>query len=399
MSLIRNSVLDISRYCAITAATIGPFSAAVMSVSTIAILVTCLLSGKLHKILEEGISHPVGKALSVFFLVLWAGVLYSPVDFEQAASNIWNWRKIFYIVIFLGLFQPESWKKRFIMFYLAGMSVAVFLSYLAWFDLIPSKREPGILATNYTVQSMAFIVATVCCIMKLKETKEITQKYCWVVLIILFSVNILFISASRSGYIAFFVAVVGMVIGSYGKRIIYQLALGVVLIVGIAISTSEVLQNRVTKGIDELKTYEQTAELTSIGARVVFMKNTLQMIKENPWIGYGTGAFYTVYKQHIANKYNDWRSTPTGDPHNQYLFIMTENGLIGLGVFLWFLVIALKQGFSTDQYAVIGGSVLLAWVVTSLFNSHFTTFLEGHLLGLLVGVMLARESENKTEIC
>jgi hypothetical protein len=38
--------------------------------------------------------------------------------------------------------------------------------------------------------------------------------------------------------------------------------------------------------------------------------------------------------------------------------------------------------------------VLLAWCVTSLFNSHFRTFPEGHLIWLLAGAMLARVPRN-----
>jgi membrane associated rhomboid family serine protease len=36
-------------------------------------------------------------------------------------------------------------------------------------------------------------------------------------------------------------------------------------------------------------------------------------------------------------------------------------------------------------------SLFLAWLATSLFNSHFQTFAEAHLIGLVLGVLLASE--------
>jgi uncharacterized membrane protein YadS len=46
---------------------------------------------------------------------------------------------------------------------------------------------------------------------------------------------------------------------------------------------------------------------------------------------------------------------------------------------------------------VVGIALLLAWCLTSLFSSHFHTFNEGHLIAILLGVCLARESAQPTQ--
>ena len=105
-------------------------------------------------------------------------------------------------------------------------------------------------------------------------------------------------------------------------------------------------------------------------------------------IGHGTGSFETVYAEEVAD-YTGWRAKPTTDPHNQYLYVLAENGVIGFLSFLGFIFMVIRQGFVTDKYGVMAASIMVAWVLASLFNSTFKTFIEGHLLGLVIGAMLA----------
>jgi len=381
-------LLNISRYCAICGATVGPFSAAVMSIACVTMIITWIASGQAPNLLKISLSQPVGKTLALFVLILLIGFTYSPVTFKQSASTLWSWRKPIYIFILLGIFRSFYWKERFIVFYISGMSVALILSYLAWFEIIPSKRGPGILASNYTVQSMSFVVATICCIVQIQHA-HIKTKYLYFILIVFFSINILFVSESRSGYIALFVGSLVASLSVYGKKKTPHIIFSLSLLLFTAIFGSQNLQNRIKLGVKEFHSYQNSSQITSIGARVVFAKNTIELIKKHPILGYGTGSFAYVYKQHIANKYKDWRATPTADPHNQYLYVMTENGAIGLVIFLAFIFISIKQGLTTDNFGIIGASILCAWFATSLLNNHFKTFMEGHILGLFMGVMLA----------
>ena len=68
-----------------------------------------------------------------------------------------------------------------------------------------------------------------------------------------------------------------------------------------------------------------------------------------------------------------------------------ENGLVGLLIFLAYIYIAIKQGATQKSYGIIAASVLVAFATTSLFNSHFKTFPEGHLLAFFVGCLLAQQ--------
>jgi len=131
-----------------------------------------------------------------------------------------------------------------------------------------------------------------------------------------------------------------------------------------------------------------------MGIRMVLWQNTLEMIRERPLLGSGTGSFGAAYRQKVAGQ-SGWRAENlSSDPHNQYLKIAAEHGLVGLAVFLWLIVSAFRQP-SASPYRLLGLGVLLAWCATSLFSSHFSTFSEGSFIALWCGAMLARETEDR----
>ncbi|MCK4492922.1 MAG: O-antigen ligase family protein, partial [Methylococcales bacterium] len=98
----------------------------------------------------------------------------------------------------------------------------------------------------------------------------------------------------------------------------------------------------------------------------------------------------------VAQKYTGWRALSTTDPHNIYLYITLENGLIGLVLFLSYLFVAFRQGLRQGIYGKIAISFLMAITVSCLFNSYFKTFPEGHLLAFFMGILLSyKKSEDE----
>jgi O-antigen ligase len=127
-----------------------------------------------------------------------------------------------------------------------------------------------------------------------------------------------------------------------------------------------------------------------MGIRVILYENTLDLVRQRPLFGVGTGGFGAAYAAQVQGKYSDWRSQPSLDPHNQYLFFLAEQGLVGLAVFLTFIGLALADRGDGGPTRLVAIGLLLGWCATSLLSSHFQTFAEGHLLAFLLAAMLAR---------
>lgn len=396
-SIIAEKSLLTCRYLAIIAAIAAPASTAITSAACVAMLLTWLMSGHVWQSLKISAGQPAGKMLLLFFVWLGISSLYADTTWADKVSTLSSWKKLVFTFVLLGLFYQVQWKTRFVYYYLAAMSFAAVIAISLWLLDIQVRGPAGIVMTNHTSQSLAFVIAVLCCVFLLKESLSPQKKGLLVGMIALFIFNIFFVSASRSGYLALPVAAVFLFINLYSYKKLPHI-LGVMATALLLVTlTSSTLQQRIKLALEENKNSQTSENLTSIGVRDIFRQNTLELIQQKPLLGYGTSSFKSVYSSHVATKYQDWRGESTSDPHNQYLFVWLENGLVGLVLFLAYIYTAIRQGATQQSYGVIAASVLVAFAATSLFNSHFKTFPEGHLLAFFVGCLLAQQPTNKME--
>lgn len=393
--------LQTCRYLAIIAAIAAPMSTAVTSVACVGLLLTWLMSGQVWQGIKLSAAQPAGKMLLLFFAWLIIGSLYAETSWDEKITTLTSWKKLVYTFVLLGIFYQTPWKERFVRYYLAVMSLAAVIAVPLWLFKIQVKEEGevGIFMTNHSSQSMAFVAAALCCIFLLKEALSIQKKRILLGMLALFLLNVFFISPSRSGYLAFPVAAVFAFINLYGYKKFPHILGVTVFALSLVLLTSSTLRQRIKLGVQEI-THSQTSDnSTSMGVRVVFYQNTWELIQKKPLLGYGTSSFKSVYSAHVAPKYKDWRGEPATDPHNQYLFVWMENGLVGLLLFLAYIFTAVRQGAVQQPYGAIAASVLVAIAASSLFNSNFKTFPEGNLLAFFVGCLLAEQSikEAKTD--
>lgn len=87
----------------------------------------------------------------------------------------------------------------------------------------------------------------------------------------------------------------------------------------------------------------------SASFRIFTWLSTVEMIKTNPVLGTGIGTFYVTYPAwrrpqifFIEGRHN----TETDHPENEYLEVWYDEGLVGMGIFLWVLATFLFIGFN-----------------------------------------------------
>jgi O-antigen ligase len=206
----------------------------------------------------------------------------------------------------------------------------------------------------------------------------------------LLAANLLIVTTGRSGQLALVVIAVTLVLSLLGGRTRLAMLTLLPLVAAAVIATSPVVIKRFGQGWDEIESVETAPTLTSMGMRVVMWRTSIEVIKDRPWIGYGTGGFAAAYERKTALMNQGWRALPTSDPHNQYMFVWAELGILGLLALLAFIAVAARQD-APRPWKQVSLALLLAWSVTSLFSSHFQAFNEAHLLLLLLGAFLAPE--------
>ena len=71
-----------------------------------------------------------------------------------------------------------------------------------------------------------------------------------------------------------------------------------------------------------------TASDRSVLYALLFAKHSWEIFKESPIVGIGTGDFPNEYKK--VNALNTPDSLDTVNPHNMYILVLTQLGILGL---------------------------------------------------------------------
>jgi len=120
--------------------------------------------------------------------------------------------------------------------------------------------------------------------------------------------------------------------------------------------------------------------------RLHFAKNTLKLIKQKPWIGYGTGSFKGIYKEQARE--NQWLTT--SNPHNEYINVFFQLGILGLAAILFLFgklfIMSFRLPILEQRFAQ---GILVAIGIGSLGNSWLMDFTPGYLFVLFVGICFA----------
>ncbi|MDD5132004.1 MAG: tetratricopeptide repeat protein [bacterium] len=81
--------------------------------------------------------------------------------------------------------------------------------------------------------------------------------------------------------------------------------------------------------------------------RLLTWRSTVQMIELHPLTGNGLGTFrliYPAYRPREIFRIEGKHQTETQHPENEYLEIMNDQGLIGIGLYLWLLIAVFSKG-------------------------------------------------------
>lgn len=271
------------------------------------------------------------------------------------------------------------------------LTIYSFFEYL--YPSISDKHAAGVVVRNHVTQGLFFSVATMIAVANaLNISLPNSLRIICGLTVPLFIANIALIATGRSGYVAIIVMTITFIFIQLKKVSILKkilISVAVFLIISGLLLNTQTSRDRIELAKQEfVSKIDQTKE-TSIGYRLTFWKNTIEMIPKYALLGTGTGGFEKAYAMQVEGK-SGTAGVVTGDPHNQYLKILVEHGVFGLAIFISLLILLFQQHVSSP-FRAIGIASIFAISTTSLFNSHFSTFNEGQFIWILAGSLLASE--------
>jgi O-antigen ligase len=320
--------------------------------------------------------NPVALWATVVFGMYLLGITYSIAERKDILSALVKSAYLLLIPLFMPFFEEKKVRDMAIGGFLAASVLVLILSYLIGFDLLPpmkllkgSSEEPVVfkyrITHSFLMSFAAFLFA-----LRARDAHEGSHRVFWGLLSLLALYNVLFMIPSRTGQFVMLVLFVYFLLGFLRWRGLLLAAFILMSIAGTGLMTSSGSWYRgYEKLVREYHEWEPgRAQMTeSAKLRLDFYRNSGGVIIENPVLGVGTGGFAKAY----AAKAGPSASVYTDNPHNEYLLVAAQLGLVGLGVWLvlffreWNLAARLSSPL--DQTAARG--LVLAILVASLVSS------------------------------
>lgn len=366
-----------------------PFATALVSLFSALTFIFWIFSRRYNIFLNIVKTNPVAFCATSLFILFLLGLTYTSTEMGEALDYLKKYRELLFIPICISLVYDNQHAKTNCEYgFLTGCIILLVISYSIFFGVIPSERYGNSnvfhITHSFFTSLLGFWSAH-----KLIDSKQ--YRYFWGFVFLLTVINLFYIAPGRIGMLVF---VCLMVLLFFQRLSILQQVSGLiilaVLITGIFV-TSKNFSSRTTEAFLEVQKYEYGASRTSLGQRFDWWINSLQLIKDNPVIGHGTGSFKEVHDKFIANS----QVKKTDNPHNEFLLIGVQLGIIGVLLFLLLFLFQVLYSFKLEKpEKYFAQGIIVAMFIGCLINSFLFDSHQGHFYAFLSAVYFSGPIKN-----
>jgi O-antigen ligase len=326
--------------------------------------------------------------LLLFFLP-WFGLIYAPKPNPMGLNfatktHYWINSLAMAALTFKGYkFRPIGYA------FLAGVAINAVLGLCQMAGIVASRGEyfTGF-GRQYNTLSAYLIIAILVGSYYFKTAASLRPKTIFLALMGLYFAHLMIIYG-RTGYLAFLLLSPLVV-----KNLAYRLRMWKVLIICLMLPglmvLSPVVRHRAQQTVNELRYHINAGSEKAWGKiysthqdRFYMWQGALQILREHPIMGVGTGGYQEALKQ--RGRVSD----PTiSQPHNDILYMAASYGLLGVLAYTWFYVVLLKNAWC-HRHSDRGSFVLytvMVLMITGMLNGHLLDAGTVFLLSLVAGL-------------
>jgi len=386
----RASADAVGRWSVIALGLAMPMSVALDNALLVIIAAAWLAAGNLRQNIEFIRANPVAVAAFALFALLALGLAYGTRNPGDGLRYLGKYVDLLFVPIFLTFFRDQRTRELGLALFCGTMVLSMAVSHLAYRDLLygnpildrtaqfPAGFKHSI--THGLLMSYAAFLFTVLA----RDEARRALRIVYVVIALLLAHNVLFVVISRTGYVVLAALMLYFFTVTFGRKgVLGAAALGLVLFGGAYVG-SDRFHARVNEASQQLSEWQPGKPSdTSVGLRLEFYRDTISIVREHPVFGAGTGSFPAAYAAIVSGK----QMVETANPHNEYLLIASQIGLVGLAslLYLFYCEWRCAGKMVRPLYRDIARGLVLTFLIGCLFNS----FLLDHTEGLLFAWMSA----------
>jgi hypothetical protein len=325
-------------------------------------------------------------------LVLLAvfGMLWADVSWSERLGGLEGFLRLLAIPLLLAQFRRSD-KGAWVLYgYLAS---AVCLLLTSWtFALVPALQTRGnfygVPVKDYILQAGEFLI---CGFALLGISGAFAARHQWrnavilVALAVFFLADDAFVITSRTSLL-----VAPVLAGALGWRLAGPKGVAVACLAGSVLApalwfSSPHLRDFTLDSVQALRGYLATDAVTSTGLHVEFLKKSIGIVADAPFIGHGTGSITEEFRRAAAGS-SGAAGVVTVNPHNQIFAVAIQLGCAGAVVLIAMWAAHFILFCRGNWMAWIGMVVVIENIVSSAVNSHLFDFSQGWLYVFGVGV-------------
>ncbi len=375
-----------------------PISTSLDGILLVIIVIAWTISGifsELPKIVRE---NWLVLLLPGTFVLLALGMVHGLVPFDERVRRLWKYDDLLFPLMFVSLFVDPDVRERGLWAFGLGMGVTLFISLglaigwvpkSSWFHGDPSNAT----VFRHQVTHNVLMAFAGLLFLEVAIRQQVLWKRCGLSLLAACAaIDVFMLVKGRTGQAILSGLIVLWCTRRFGVRGVFAGAAAVVILVALSYSVSPVFQERVQITIAEMQQAQVdvvASEESSIGLRVEWYKNSMQLIAAHPLIGVGTGSFAKAYGELVTEP----KAILPTHPHNQYLLAYVELGVFGAGLMLGlFGLLWWKFRRSGGHfYGELGQGVVLVMAIGCVFNSLLVDHTEGLFFAWIISAILAAD--------
>ena len=369
-----NRISDLKNFFFILLGFSIPISVAFTNILIVVYSLTWIFEGDFSKKIKEIKSVKWISSLLLLISFYFLGMLYGDMhnDYSYVIKRVLL--LLFFIPILISELKPKTYilaLHAFLISNLTSAIVAVGINYDFINPIFDNSAITAFLKYNYHNILLSFS-ALLSFLMFLKSKSK--YSFLYIVLILIYSFSI-FNEAGRAGQLTFNVFFICYAIFLLRSKFKFSILIILFLIIinFFSYKNSSIFKHRVDHLTHIVQNDGQKKNKNSVekDIRYLFTKTGLELIRKKPIFGYGTGSFSSVFKLETETSY-DLNKHKT--PHNNYLYILFELGLIGLIFFLSIFYFQIKELLNKDLINTEKILLPLFMLFLMLFDSYMFIF-------------------------
>ena len=347
-------------------------------------------SAKYHLLKQNKVIVTSVILVGIFIVGAW----YSVAPWPQIASGFFKYNKVLYLVFLLPLFAERKWRILAENVLMLAIFLDIAVCALAAYGITISETfYPGGYL-HYAINTSA-ILGFILFILINRIIDQKQQRYWHLSLFCIGFFSLFFMYVERTGQLVFLGL---MALGLWQRWHWRGLLAGMIVIpltCGALFFSSPKFHDRIMIGVRDITAYVTTDgknHRTSLGLRLAFTEYSLKAIKAHPLFGSGTGSFKFAYTETQGPGVN---ANPLQDPHNEYVIILVQLGIVGLIYFLFWLTITWlgTKKLSLPERNLAQG-LILSFVIVGFCNTALFIGLSGLFYVIFLSVYFAAEYDN-----